>query len=281
MTSTTPELCHLLKLLDDESPVVREAVRQKLAAMRDDLPERLLALGEPLDAQQQRLISEILSPVCRQELEDVWLSWRWLSTPEAQLEEALVHISSFLSGWQARAHELPERLDALAAQAAHEGAGVDARSLAEFLFGGRGGEAKLRGNSRDYYLAQNSNLLWVLANGMGNPISLSCVFLLVGRRLGLKIQGCNFPGHFLARVGHEGKVWLVDCFNRGRFMLAEDVARHHPAANPSMDEIVQNPATVETIVARILRNLDDSFERESDLVQRQIVRRLMLKLMED
>lgn len=271
----------MLKLLDDESPVVREAVRGHLAAMRDELPERLLALGEPLDAQQQRLISDILSPVCRQELEEAWLSWRWLSTPEAQLEEALRHIASFLSGWQARAHELPEKLDALAAQASQEGAAEDARSLAEFLFGGRGNEAKLRGNSREYYSAQNSNLLWVLANGMGNPISLSCVFLLVGRRLGLKIQGCNFPGHFLARVGHEGKVWLVDCFNRGRFMLAEDVAKHHPAANPSMEEIVQHPATVETIVARILRNLDDSFEREGNLSQRQIVRRLMLKLMED
>jgi regulator of sirC expression with transglutaminase-like and TPR domain len=281
MTSTTPELRHLLKLLDDDSPVVREAVRAQLAAMRDDLPERLLALGEPLDAQQQRLISDILSPICRQELEEAWLSWRWLSTPEAQLEEAFGHISSFLSGWQSRSHELSGKLDTLAAQAAREGADSDARALAEFLFGGRGSEARLRGNSRDYYLAQNSNVLWVLANGLGNPISLSCVYLLVGRRLGLKIQGCNFPGHFLARVGHEGKIWLVDCFNRGRFMLAEDVAKHHPAANPSMDEIVRNPATVETIVARILRNLDDSFEREGNMPQRQIVRKLMLKLMED
>jgi regulator of sirC expression with transglutaminase-like and TPR domain len=281
MTSVTPELRHLLKLLDDESPVVREAVRQQLAAMRDDLPERLRALEQPLDAQQQRLLSDILAPVCQKELEDAWLSWRWLSTPEAQLEEALRHIASFLSGWQSKGHELAGKLDALAAEAAKEGADQDARSLAEFLFGGRGQEARLRGNSRDYYSAQNSNLLWVLSNGMGNPISLSCVFLLVGRRLGLKVQGCNFPGHFLARVGHEGKVWLVDCFNRGRFMLAEDVAKHHPAANPSMDEIVQNPATVETIVARMLRNLDDSFEREGNLLQRQTVRRLMLKLMED
>src|SRR5580704_6095758 len=166
MTSTTtPELRHLLKLLDDESPVVREAVRAQLAAMRNDLPERLLALGESLDAQQQRLISDILSPICRQELEEAWLSWRWLSTPEAQLEEAFSHISSFLSGWQSRPHELSAKLDALAAQAAREGADANARALAEFLFGGRGNEARLRGNSREYYLAQNSNMLWVLANG--------------------------------------------------------------------------------------------------------------------
>src|SRR5205809_510611 len=98
----TADLSHLLKLLDDDSPVVREAVRKQLAAMRRDLPERLLALGVPLDPEHERLIAEILTPVCREELEETWLAWRWLSTPEAQLEEALGQLSAFLSGWQTR-----------------------------------------------------------------------------------------------------------------------------------------------------------------------------------
>jgi hypothetical protein len=82
-------------------------------------------------------------------------------------------------------------------------------------------------------------------------------------------------------VTDEDQTWLVDCFNRGRFMLAEDVAKHHPAANPSMEEIVHESATVETIIARVLRNLDEAFERDDNLSQRQVVRRLMLKLMEE
>jgi regulator of sirC expression with transglutaminase-like and TPR domain len=105
--------------------------------------------------------------------------------------------------------------------------------------------------------------------------------MLTGRRLGLDIQGCNFPGHFLARIQEGDEVWLIDCFNRGRFMLAEDVAKHHPAANPSMEEIIREPATVETIIARVLRNLDETFERTQNLPRRQIIRRLMLKLMEE
>ena len=48
-----------------------------------------------------------------------------------------------------------------------------------------------------------------------------------------------------------------------------------------MDEVIHEAATVEGIIARVLRNLDDSYDRESNLPQRQIVRRLMLKLMED
>ena len=281
MQTAKTDLRHLLKLLDDDTPVVREAVRARLASLRRELPEQLLALGEPLDEEQERLLSEIFAPVCREELEETWLSWRWLSTPQARLEEALAHLSAFLSGWQARADELGRKLDSLAEQAVKKGNAYDARKLAEYLFGGRGQEACLRGNSKDYYAANNSNLLWVLANGQGNPLSLSCIYILVGKRLGIKVEGCNFPGHFLARVEHEGQTWLVDCFNRGRFMLAEDVAKHHPAANPSMEEIVHESATVETVVARVLRNLDEAFEREGNMTQRQVVRRLMLKLMEE
>ena len=277
----TADLSHLLKLLDDESPVVRDAVRKQLAAMRRELPERLMHYGVPLDAEQEHLITEILTPACREELEETWMSWRWLSTPEAQLEEALGQLSSFLSGWQTRVEDLGTKLDAIAEDAVKIGGAYDARKLAEYLFGGRGIETKLRGNSRDYYAALNSNLFWVLSSGLGNPLSLCCLYLLVGRRLGMKIEGCNFPGHFLARVHLDDGVWLVDCFNRGRFMLAEDVAKHHPAANPSMDEVIHEAASVDAIIARVLRNLDDSYDRESNLSQRQIVRRLMLKLMED
>lgn len=281
MQATTPELRPLLRLLDDDSPVVRQAVRTKLAAMRAELPEHLLALGEPLDDEQQRLLTEILAPICREELEESWLSWRWLPTPEAQLEDALGQLSAFLSGWLARPAELSRRLDQVADRARSERMSGDARALAEFLFGGRGHEARFRGNTKGYYSSQNSNLLWVIANGHGNPISLACIFMLLGRRLGLKIEGCNFPLHFLARVEDEDGLWLVDCFNRGRFMLAQDVAKHHPAMNPSMEEVIYQPADVEDIISRVLRNLDEASEREDNMVQRQIVRRLMLKLMED
>ncbi len=280
MPTASPELLHLLKLLDDDSPIVREAVRARLVPLRHDLPEQILALDVPLDAEQERLLNELLAPAYREELEVSWLSWRLLPTPSDQLEAALGQLSAFLNGWKSLPEELGRKLDELAESSVTEGLVTDARKLAEYLFGGRGNEAKLRGNSKNYYATSNNNLCWVISQGLGNPLSLCSVYMLVGKRLGMNINGCNFPGHFLARVEQPDGIWLVDCFNRGRFMVAEDVAKHHPAANPSMEEIIHQQATVETIIARVLRNLDESFDREGNQPQRQIVRRLLIKLME-
>ena len=78
-----------------------------------------------------------------------------------------------------------------------------------------------------------------------------------------------------------GRTWLVDCFNRGRFMLASDVAKHHPAANPAMEDVIRLPATTDQTLLRILRNLDEAYDRTDNLQQRHVMRKLAVKLMEE
>ncbi|PIE22372.1 MAG: hypothetical protein CSA62_12755 [Planctomycetota bacterium] len=56
--------------------------------------------------------------------------------------------------------------------------------------------------------------------------------MLVGARLGLDINGCNFPGHFLDWIYYEGQIVLVDCF-RGGLLFGEDVlVRRNPVLHP-------------------------------------------------
>jgi regulator of sirC expression with transglutaminase-like and TPR domain len=274
-------LDNLLRLLDDDSEVVRKAVQEKLASMRPDLPLHLSRLERPLTVEEDRLVSRMLDPVRRNELLDSWMRWRWLDSPAAQLEEGLAQLSAFLAGWKVRAADLAPRLDALADEAFRDGGKMNARELAEWLFGKKGDPVRFRGNSKDYYAHQNSNLFWVLDTGLGNPISLCCLYRLIGHRHGLNIEGCNFPGHFLARIVSDNHLYLVDCFNRGRFMLASDVARHHPAANPGMDEIIREPASTDAILLRNLRNLEEAYDRASAMSDRQLMRKLAIRLMED
>lgn len=275
-------LSHLFKLLDDDSEVVREAVQRQLAEMRHELPRRLHELERPLTEEEERLVAQLLDMPRREELEETWMRWRWLDGADRQIEDGLARLCAFMSGWRVRPEDLSKRLDLWAEQAFQDQGKMNARELAEWLFGGRGHAVRFRGNSRDYYAPQNSNLFWVMDTGLGNPISLCCLYRLIGSRFGLTIEGCNFPGHFLARVIEaDGQVWLVDCFNRGRFMLASDVAKHHPAANPGMEDLVRSAAPVDAVLMRFLRNLDDSYDRLGYMPERQLIRRLALRLMED
>jgi regulator of sirC expression with transglutaminase-like and TPR domain len=277
----TAHLSHLIKLLDDDSEVVRQAVRRELNGMRRELPQHIETLETPLSAEEERLVAQLLEPARRLELEETWMRWRWMEGPDAQLEEGLSQLSAFLNGWKSQSADLAKRLDALAEEAFAEKGRMDAHELAQWLFTAHNGVTRFRGNSKDYYSPANSNLFWVLDTGLGNPISLCCIYRLLGHRFGLEIEGCNVPGHFLSRVKYRDKTWLVDCFNRGRFMLAADVAKHHPAANPGMEDLIHEPATAEATLLRILRNLDEAYERIGLLPERQFMRRLAVKLMED
>lgn len=76
-------------------------------------------------------------------------------------------------------------------------------------------EEGFRGNSEAYYDPRNSYLNDVLDRRLGIPLTLSVVYLEVCWRLGLPLQGVNFPGHFLVR--YEGAAFrlLIDPFQKG------------------------------------------------------------------
>ena len=58
-------------------------------------------------------------------------------------------------------------------------------------------ELGFRGNDGDYYSPMNSCLNQVLMERTGLPITLSLVYLEIGRRLGRPLWGIGMPGHFL------------------------------------------------------------------------------------
>jgi regulator of sirC expression with transglutaminase-like and TPR domain len=269
-------LRHLVRLLDDSSETVRAAVRAELEKSRKQLPDQIGSLDRPLTSEEERIMDELLSPSRREDLEDVWTSWLDQPTDVLQLEQAMALLATFLGGWKTHPLQLRRQLDLIAADVleAHSDTPPDAKQLAKWMFGGKADSAWLSGNSADYYSPDNSNLLAVLATGLGNPLSLSVLYRLLGRRLGLMIDGCNFPGHFMARVEEKGEVWLVDCFNRGRFLPAEEVARHHPAASPAVEELIYQPAPAKVVVLRVLRNLEDAFDRRDMRQERSLIRRL-------
>lgn len=108
-------------------------------------------------------------------------------------------------------------LDALAAGVRPRltpGDAADRRAavLAHYLFD----ECGFRGNSADYYDPQNSFLNDVLERRTGIPISLAVLLIEIGARVGLRLEGVGFPGHFLVRVPGCADDHLLDPFFGGR-----------------------------------------------------------------
>jgi regulator of sirC expression with transglutaminase-like and TPR domain len=90
--------------------------------------------------------------------------------------------------------------------------------LNRFLFRSKG----FRGNTEDYYDPRNSYLNEVLERRLGIPITLSLVFMEVGKRLGLRLEGVGMPGHFIVKCLHNGWEVFVDPFNQGEILLEDE-----------------------------------------------------------
>jgi regulator of sirC expression with transglutaminase-like and TPR domain len=120
-------------------------------------------------------------------------------------------------------------------------------------------EAGLRGNREDYYDPRNSFVNDVLDRGLGLPITLALIYMEMGRRLGFPLFGVGMPGHFLLKhYDVDGRETLIDCFNGGDILSAQDCQRR-------LDEIYDGQMTLRPeflfavsrrqILTRILNNL--------------------------
>lgn len=132
------------------------------------------------------------------------------------------------------------RLDDLARRARARGG--DVAALCAVLFG----ELELRGNTGDYYDARNSFLNDVLDRRIGIPITLSVIFLEVGWRLGLDVEGIGYPGHFLVRA--EGRI--LDCFNGGAEVDLATLEQRHVARAGKREILVRMLGNLARIAPR-------------------------------
>ena len=153
---------------------------------------------------------------------------------------------------------------------------VTLRRLHVYLFEEQG----FRGNSEEYYDPRNSFLNDVLDRRTGIPITLSVVYMEIGRRLGLTIRGIGLPGHFIVEWHGDTELLLIDPFNRGAVLDAPEcqalVAR-------AMDRPIQlgpehfRPVGARQILARMLLNLKGIwFSRKEWAKALAVVERLLL-----
>jgi regulator of sirC expression with transglutaminase-like and TPR domain len=158
-----------------------------------------------------------------------------------------------------------------------------ATALADYLFD----ELGFAGNSDAYYEPANSFLDDVVASRQGIPITLSVVYLAVGHRLGLDVQGVGFPAHFLVRLNSERGTQFLDAYNGGRVLSASELNRRlhdvFGAGAPTVEAhpALLRPATDREILVRMLRNLKGIYLQCKDVVNALTATEAILALMPD
>ena len=121
----------------------------------------------------------------------------------------------------------------------------------------------LGGDIDNYYDPRNSYLNEAMDRRKGIPITLAVVWMEVGRRAGITVQGVGLPGHFLIYAAGQ----LVDPFGGGEAIGADEAAALFaenfggaPRLNPEWLE----PVTSESMLERMLGNLSEAYRRAAD-----------------
>jgi regulator of sirC expression with transglutaminase-like and TPR domain len=142
-------------------------------------------------------------------------------------------------------------------------------------------EEGFHGNSDDYYDPRNSFLNEVLDRRTGIPITLSTVYIEVGRRAGLHVEGVGLPGHFIVRLSTAEGELLVDPFHGGVVLSEDDCQKR-------LDRIYEGRVKLEqgllaacdrkSILARMLRNLKNIYLKAEDFGRALNIVELLLQL---
>ena len=247
------ELKALVSLLEDEEGKHHEELRKHLLdagiAAIPYLEERCAA-AEPA---VRRRLEEALREIRFQELRAQYK--RLAASSEPNLETGAFLLARF--GYPYLDETKYRRwLDETAAAAGERmEAGSDPRPALRRLNTRLFDELRFCGNTQRYYDPDNSFLNRVIESRTGIPISLSVLYILLGRRLGLPVAGAGLPGHFMVLVEWERHPFFVDPFHEGRALTAGQCREFLLSLGYPFNERYLVPCSTREILARMMHNL--------------------------
>jgi len=152
--------------------------------------------------------------------------------------------------------------------------GVSGTGLTQFIHQNEG----FSGNTDDYYNPRNSFLNKVLENKRGIPITLALIHICLGKRVGIQVDGMNFPGRFLVKYDNSPST-IVDPFS-GRVLSPADcntLLKQISGPKEVIKEHYFNTASNKDILVRMLDNLKQiywqakSWQESLSCIERQIL----------
>lgn len=258
----------LLWLATDDNPVIAQKAADELVKLGEDAQPHLATLADT----DPDTAAQISRRIEAQSLEQQW--YDLADDPDAeqgalliaQWADPLLDPSSIVADLDALAEPLagtlPRKEDSDSLQ-------LIAQTLAAWL----GEEHGFHGDTATYYEPENSFLHRVLARKQGLPILLSLIYVLVGRRLGVPVYPIGMPAHFIVRIGPDQADLYLDPFDRGRILGSTQCKEWLEANGFGWRESFLDVVSDREFIARMLRNLINSYRREGkDAAQHELLR---------
>lgn len=250
------QLPFLLQLLDDDTETVRREVYAALAGFGVELPKGVAPYLQTLNEKKYQLLEGVWETLRETYFEQRWQQWLDEKDEYLALELALSALA--LRESKIADSDLSTQLDELTCRFHAWSNKTSILLLMRFLFRIEG----FRSPDREYYHANNSNLVSVIERKEGLQISLSCLAILLGRRIGLELYGFNMPGHFMV-MSPTGELdfQVYDVFSEGRPLHPNSIHQLSQALEIRPENLDGLRARPHEIILRVLRNIVKAHER--------------------
>ena len=249
------KLNHLLKLFDDDSPGIQKIFREEILSNSLEIALSKDSCLASLDGEDAREFKRVLDQLHSDIVFSAFSQLLETSLDEIDLEKSLL-LLSYWDNPETSCRKLTLLLDRLAAEVAEDmpGSGhplsfID--HINKVLFQ----KYHFRGNSGDYYNPANSYLHKVFETGLGIPISLSIIYMLIAKRLNFPVFGVCMPAHFIVKFDNGEDEIFFDPFYGGKIYSRQSCLEHMKQFDLDDPDSILNGCSSLEIVQRVLRNL--------------------------
>jgi len=253
------KLKYLINLLDDPDSEVQAEILREFINYGLNLEYDIQEFSDILTREQEKFLTPILLENRKtwflNNLEKIAV----IEDDEEKLESFMESVAKYQLGLRI-GNIQKESLDDLAEQFKMIYPFGNEIDLSLFLFQ----QLKFEGDKENYYNPLNSNLVTLFETKRSLPITLAVLYILIGRRLGFSITGCNFPGHFMAKFYMDEEAVIVDCFNNGKLFFEYDLISYLHEQNLSFIDTIDFPVSTDLIIKRIFANLSNAYAKSNN-----------------
>jgi regulator of sirC expression with transglutaminase-like and TPR domain len=141
------------------------------------------------------------------------------------------------------------------------------------------------GNVAGFHDHQNSFLKDVLDSKKGNPLSLSILYILIGRQLDLPIYGINLPRHFVVAyldpfqlttpIEDSPVLFYINPFSKGDVFGPSELSEFLEKVEIPEKEEYFKPCDSKFIIQRLLNNLIFSYTKKGEINKAAEIKKLL------